>query len=70
MQVYREFYLNSYGTKSKIKAAIDNMYYEGSMTATGDALVEMKDYIFDSNNGMRSDKSIPKVCIYVNYMQI
>eukprot|EP00794_Sanderia_malayensis_P006323 gene6323-7047_t len=58
--VYKEFYLNSYSTKSAIKSAIDRMKYEGSMTATGDALLHMKSFIFNTNYGMRSDKSIPK----------
>ena len=56
-----EFLLNRYGTKSQIKSAIDRVGYEGSMTATGSALLRMKDYVFSTANGMRDDKSIPKV---------
>ena len=60
-QVNVEFLLNKYGTKSQIKSAIDDVYYEGSMTATGSALIKMKNDIFSSANGMRNDKSVPKV---------
>ena len=60
-QVYLEFQLDRYSTKSEIKSAIDRVYYHASLTATGDALSIMKSHVFSVSKGMRSDKSIPKV---------
>ena len=56
-----EFPLNRYYNKWDMKRAFDNMLYQGSNTATGDALEMMRTWAFSTENGMRDDKSIPKV---------
>jgi len=53
--------LNQHYSKNALKNAINRMWYQGSNTRTGDALMGLKRDIFTTNNGMRDDKSIPKV---------
>lgn len=58
-----EFGLTSYYSKSSLKDAINSMWYQGSNTRTGDALMALKRNVFKAGNGVRNDKSIPKIGI-------
>lgn len=51
----------------ELKQAIDRMYYQGSNTATGDALMKLVQTTFTPGEGMRVDKSIPKVIFFLNF---
>ncbi|XP_065679969.1 protocadherin Fat 4 isoform X3 [Hydra vulgaris] len=44
-----------------MKEAINKIKYQRSITATGDALMTLVNTIYNENNGMRRDKSIPKI---------
>lgn len=58
-----EFPLNRYYNKWDLKQAINRMWYQGANTATGNALIALKQQTFTLQNGMRDDKSIPKIGI-------
>lgn len=55
--------MNAYNTKESIKRAIDNIWYQGSITMTGDALMGLVNDVFKTQYGMRDDAAIPKVYI-------
>ena len=59
-----EFGLTKHYSKNSLKEAINKMWYQGSSTRTGDALMALKNQVFTDAGGMRSDKSIPKVNIF------
>ena len=50
------------------------MWYQGSSTRTGDALMALKNQVFTVAAGMRTDKSIPKVCMicfdFLNFLNL
>ncbi|XP_065656896.1 cadherin-related tumor suppressor isoform X2 [Hydra vulgaris] len=60
-RVFVEFRLNEKQDKPAIKEAISKIRYQRSITATGDALMTLVEVIYTEENGMRSDKSIPKI---------
>ena len=60
-----EFYLGQYNKKNEVKNGIDNMWYQGSNTKTGDALMVMVNKVFNTHHGMRDDRSIPKVSLFI-----
>ena len=61
LQVRVEFRLTQHYSKYGLKDAINRMWYQGSSTRTGDALMTLKNDVFTTRRGMRDDKSIPKV---------
>lgn len=58
-------YFNTLYDKLEIKNKIQNMYYEASSTYTGEALYVLQNELFNAKNGMRNDKSVPKIGILI-----